>query len=156
MSRSKYPTPMLFLLAGLIPVAASSPASAQAGSTGGTIGNTNKSAVSAPAEPVTPDERPSARRPRESGSAARVAGPCERVVGSWSWMVAGFSSRAVFFADHTAIHTRGGNGRWTCSNGQYTVTWSNHATDRFAVSADRSTLSGVSSVMGLPVTASRQ
>jgi hypothetical protein len=81
-------------------------------------------------------------------------GSCSGVVGSWAWAVAGAAhGRATFFLNHSAIHTIGGPGQWSCSNGQYTVTWSNHATDRFTV--EGSTLSGTSSVLGLPVSASR-
>jgi len=136
----------LLVLTHLVSANASS-ALAQSGSVGGTIGKQDKS-VSGGEEQRTP-------RPKPASTATPKNDPCQKVVGSWSWIVAGMTDRATFLPNHTGTHTQGGNGEWSCSGGQYQVTWTLNRTDRFTLSADGATLSGTSSAMGMPLSGKR-
>jgi hypothetical protein len=136
-----------FICAATMLIALAGAAIAQAGSTGGTLGNTDKS-ISGERREEPSSERKSRERVTHTPKRGNAEnGPCQKVVGSWSWVVIGVTDHATFFADHTAIHTQGGAGHWSCSDGQYQVTWTRtNLTDHFTVSSDGSTLSGTSSI----------
>jgi hypothetical protein len=92
---------------------------AQAGSTGGTLGNTDKSISGdrreEPAAPKSQTPHRSASAPAEAKS--KSAG-CGNAVGAYKWAV----GTTVINADGTA--TNGVNqGKWTCAGGQVTITW---------------------------------
>jgi hypothetical protein len=129
----------------------------QAGSIGGAAVKSDKSdsGSNAPSDHATSQRKPKkAIVDRTSAEPPRTS-RCTSVVGSWLWIVAGTTYHATFRSDHTATHTAGGNGQWSCEGGLYTVTWTLDRTDRFTVSADGSTFSGISSVMGLPLLGKR-
>jgi hypothetical protein len=117
-------------------VAGASFALAQAGSTGGTLGNTDKSISGERRE--EPAARPRAREPKSHTARKAEAGSsCGRIAGSWRWG----SAMIAIKADGTAQHAVGGSGTWTCNGGQYVFTWSNGITDRVTLSVDGNSLS---------------
>jgi hypothetical protein len=110
------------------------PAHAQ-GSTGGSIGDTEKS-ISGSRE-----RRATRHLPGSPAAAAAQTGkpsPCGHVAGTWSWFNGG---TAVIRADGTA----GGGavtGNWSCINGKVVIVWSNGYNDRLSLSADGNHLEG--------------
>jgi hypothetical protein len=124
---------------------------AQAGSTGGTLGQTDKSVSGQRnTEPEQPPTRASrgAHRPTAEKSPAIS---CQKVLGTWDWFV---GPSVTFKEDGT-----GGNGiftfTWTCSSGNYVLTWSHGYTDRIKLSADGKNLDGKNQ-NGTHIFASRQ
>jgi hypothetical protein len=116
--------------------AGASCAMAQAGSTGGTLGNTDKSISGERRE--EPAAQPRAREPKSHTARKAEAGSsCGRIAGSWKWG----SATIAIKADGTAQHAVGGSGTWTCNGGQYVFTWSNGITDRVTLSVDGNSLS---------------
>lgn len=123
----------LSVASGLL--AAGPEAFAQAGSTGGTIGKTDKSESGSEPAATAPASQP--RKP--SGAARNVpASSCNRMPGSWSWFN---GVTVVIRADGTASdgpHTA----RWSCSNGAVVMHWSHGYTDRLSLSQDGTHLQG--------------
>jgi hypothetical protein len=139
MTRSSYLTTILFLVGAFASANVSGPAFAQAGSAGGTIGNVDKSAASAPESRHEPSpRRASARHGKGPGSPMKESA-CQRVVGTWHWFNGG---DAVFNSDGTGQKTTGLTFTWTCSGGNYVLTWSHGAIDRLRISADDAQLDG--------------
>jgi hypothetical protein len=108
-----------------------SSALAQAGSTGGSIGNDEKSISG---------DRPRAA-PRLKQPAAKDQEPkhsCDRIVGRWSWYLG--VSESVFYKGGSAAHpVSGSTGKWTCSGNTVSVVWlyqGTTRTDRITVSQD--------------------
>jgi len=78
---------------------------------------------------------------------------CSTAVGTWTITV--FRTATVTFnANRTATNSNIGTGTWSCSNGQYSVTWQGGLTDHFAVSSDGTSLSGTGAI-GLPLSGTR-
>jgi hypothetical protein len=117
---------------------------AQAGSAGGIVGNTGKSASGS-------EETPPHHARRRPAAEKSLAASCQRVVGTWDWFV---GPSVTFKEDGT-----GGNGiftfTWTCSNGGYVLTWSMCSVDRLKLSVDSKGLDG-SNQGGTHVFASRK
>jgi hypothetical protein len=107
----------------LVTIAVSGPtAFGQAGSTGGTLGNTDKSiSGERREEPTAPKSRPhrSASAPAEGTS---KSSGCGNVVGTYKWVLGGTT---VIKANGTTTHSTGPQGKWTCANGQVTIVWNN-------------------------------
>jgi hypothetical protein len=128
---------------------------AQAGSTGGTIGKTDKS-ISGAGEEQAP-------APRRNSTSARAA-PVEKnsrcnVVGTWSasWQGIGAGSAEwIIKSDGSAWASNGYQGTWTCTDGAFVATF-NHGfgSDRLAVSANGRSMSGTTHV-GTPISAVRR
>jgi hypothetical protein len=149
------------LLAVLIFLAGSSLALGQAGSTGGSIGKTDKSVSgeTAPEKQTQPKSRSKGQRTNEkanSNSAASSstkspsgATPCERLLGSWT-----FSNGigVVFKADGGTVATNDDEGKWTCDSGMVTAQWSKW-TDHYVISSDGAHISGTSGLLGMALTA---
>lgn len=122
-----------------------SAALAQAGSTGGTVGKQDKSASG-----VSPavESTPAPKKPRSSYSSANDAAAkansesCGRISGTWQWWNGG---ETVFRMDGTANHTSGLTATWTCSNGNYVVSWST-GIDKLRISPDGKRLDGWNSL----------
>jgi len=100
---------------------ATSPAMAQAGSTGGTVGKQDKS-VSGGEEQAEPKSRPHkspvvADKPKSSG--------CGNVVGAYKWPV----GITTIKSGGVATGIPGVQGTWTCANGEVTIVWNNGYTD---------------------------
>jgi hypothetical protein len=105
---------------------------AQAGSTGGTIGKTDKSASGSTGEP-----RVIRREPRRSRQSA-PASPCGKVPGVWSW----FNGSVVTIAAGGSASGGALTARWTCASGKVVMHWSHGYVDRLTLSADGNNLSG--------------
>lgn len=132
---------------------------AQAGSTGGTVGNTDKS-VSGGDEQKAPPRANLRQSPRTFPAQVKPAGdrretgsPCGRLVGTWKWFN---GVDVVFKANGTAEATNGDTSKWVCDGGMYRVTWKSFGqTDRITLAPDGQTLSGTSSLLGIAVSGTR-
>jgi hypothetical protein len=116
----------IVLAAVALSVPFSGTAFAQAGSTGGTLGNTDKSiSGERREEPATPKSHthrsvsaPAADKTKSSG--------CGNVVGTYQWVV---GIGVLKSGGVAASSVAGVQGTWTCANGQVTVVWNNGYTD---------------------------
>jgi hypothetical protein len=84
---------------------------------------------------------------------------CNNVLGEYAWFIGGkvaFGSRGTVRWMPAVATIPPATGTWTCSpdSGTYTVTWQNGFIDTLNLSADGSTLSGISST-GVRVTGHR-
>jgi hypothetical protein len=117
---------------------------AQAGSTGGTIGKTDKS-ISGGGTPSEPQHRPEGKRPPHATvTSEKTSGHrCQKIVGGWTWNDAGGTTKAVFSHGGTGQNAaRGLTSSWTCSgDGIAIVSWSNGISDRVTISRDGNSLS---------------
>ena len=111
---------------------------AQAGSTGGSVGQTDKSisgepAVPAPPPAAKPSNPPPAAKPSTPPPAARTKSPpaqattgngCRSIVGTWSSWASGMfgANDTRFNADGTITHPSS-KGTWSCDNGLYNHVW---------------------------------
>jgi hypothetical protein len=111
------------------------PAFAQAGSIGGSVGKQDKT-ISGSEEADRPratpyPKPPAAAKPQENASGHS----CSRIVGRWSWYLG--VSDSVFRRDGSALHPASGTpGKWTCAGDTVSVVWATGATSR----TDRITL----------------
>jgi hypothetical protein len=117
----------------------------QAGSTGGTIGKTDKS-ISGGEEQTEPQHRPEGKRSprgRPVKSEKTTGNPCQKIIGRWTWNDAGGTTKAVFGSGGTGQNVaRGLTSTWTCSGaGIAIVRWSNGISDRVTISPDGNSLS---------------
>ena len=120
---------------------------AQAGSTGGSVGQTDKSisgepAVPAPPPAAKPSNPPPAAKPSNPPPAAKPSTPppaartksqpaqaatgngCRSIVGTWSSWASGMfgANDTRFNADGTITHPSS-KGTWSCDNGLYNHVW---------------------------------
>jgi hypothetical protein len=111
---------------------------AQAGSTGGTIGKTDKSLSG---DAGSGSHQPQQAEPsRHSAAGKKPAGnSCQKIVGTWAWQYPYGASEVVFNAD--------GSGRnplltakWTCAGGGAIIRWSHGTADHVSISGDGNTL----------------
>ena len=119
---------------------------AQAGSTGGTLGKTDKSA-SGGEEPNVRTERRK-RAPRGVGKTQ-----CDRAAGSWRWKWGNNTMVVLLNPDGSSSGTNGNTGHWTCAGRTLTIHWSD-VTDTMIFSADGKALEG-SGGFGVSVTGTR-
>jgi hypothetical protein len=147
---------------GLLLAAFENDSLAQSGSTGGTVGDINKTLsgerATAPNAPARP--RPKTERPNETGSRTTVqspgesvseSSPCKRLLGAWT-----FSNGigVLFKAGGELSATNGDAGSWTCDSGMIAARWSKW-TDHYVISADGAHLSGNSGVLNMALTATK-
>src|ERR1700722_2536708 len=113
-----------FTCAAIMLIAVAEPAFAQAGTTGGTLGNTDKSiSGDRREEPAAP--RSQTHRSAPAPPAAKSTG-CGNAVGVYK----GFSGiTTIIKSGGTAALANGTQGNWTCANGQVTIVWNNGFTD---------------------------
>lgn len=109
---------------------------AQAGSTGGTIGKTDKSETGSDPTPST--RPPSQPRKQDDSSRNVAASSCSRMPGSWSWFN---GATVVIKPDGTASDGRHA-AKWSCTNGSVVMLWNHGYTDRLSLSRDGSHLQG--------------
>ncbi len=111
-----------------------SPAFAQGGAVGGTIGKTNKAVQGdvPGAKRVPPPKRSSrvhATQPREPNEAK--TGSCGNLAGTWTavgwWNGVYGRGDVTLNADGTARHVSGINGHWTCANKKFAINWTGWA-----------------------------
>ena len=96
---------------------------AQAGSTGGTIGKTDKSISGDREEPrherAEPRKKPA---PKETSHTASGSS-CRNIVGTWKWYLG--LSQTTYLADGTSRSTFGTTGTWQCAGNGISGEWSN-------------------------------
>jgi hypothetical protein len=130
----------------------------QPGSTGGSIGKTEKSISGgeSTAETHTPtSSRSKGQRPINKGasqlSEVSAAGTkCARIVGTWNWV----SGEVTAKSDGTYTYAVGGDsgvGKWSCSGGAHIVLRGNGHEDRMTLSDDGLKMTGVSWVTNFTV-----
>ena len=134
---------------------------AQAGSTGGSVGPSEKTLSGdrnaiEPAAPVP--HRPNGQR-TDTAPGGRTASPkepaasprCQMLLGSWS-----FSNGVgvVFKPGGAMSSTKGDDGTWSCTNGAVQAHWA-HWTDRYLVSSDGAHITGNSGLLNLALTATK-
>jgi hypothetical protein len=126
---------------------------AQAGSTGGTLGKSDKSASGG--EEKAPGYEKSHKRPAQTKRVQdqpRTSSACGRIVGTWKWSN---GLDVVFMVNGTGEATNGDTSTWLCEGGFYKVTWKAWGTDRITIASDGQSLSGVG-IAGLPLSATRK
>jgi hypothetical protein len=127
--------------------AADGSAFAQAGSTGGTLGKTDKSASGG-------DEKPRRDKNAGRGGATKLAGrACNKVIGSWKWMLLNQGVVVTLKADGTSTATDNNTGTWTCTDRTVTIHWS-ISTDTLVLSSDGKKMIGTNQI-GTPIGGSR-
>ena len=125
---------------------------AQAGSTGGTLGQTGKSASG---DDSSGQDRSTGRR----GAATRHAGhkqegnECDRVVGVWQWKWLNETSVVTLNANGTGTSAHGAKSTWTCIDRTAVIRWP-LTKDTMVLSSDGKTLTGSNNI-GWAVTGSR-
>jgi hypothetical protein len=132
--------------AAIMLIAVAGAAFAQAGSTGGTLGNTDKSISGErpAAEPAAPKSHRSASAP-----AAPKSSGCGRILGKWLW----FNGVTVIVnANNTTTQSDGHSASVACADGVYTFNWG-IGSATLTLSADARHMTGRDS-MG-PASASR-
>jgi hypothetical protein len=139
---------------------------AQAGSTGGTLGNTDKSISGDREEHRHSEERseepPQQRHiprpvpfpPKDTAAGARDSS-CKDIVGTWKWYLGVIE--VTFLANGSGHTTVGDVGTWKCNGTSVSATWSNGTIhDRYSLSRDGNSLFATSSWGGgVSFTASR-
>jgi hypothetical protein len=116
---------------------------AQAGSTGGTIGKTDKS-LSGGQEQGEPQRQPEKKQlPRSPSTSEKKTGdPCRKLIGRWAWNNAGGTSETVFSSGGTGQNAAFNlTNTWKCSGGIAMVRWSNGGSDHVTISRDGNSLS---------------
>jgi len=112
-----------------------SPAFAQAGSIGGSVGKQDKSISG-----ETPDVRaaPQAKRAAAKAGETSSGHACDRIVGRWSWYLG--LTDSIFRKDGTALHPASGTpGKWSCAGKTVNVVWATGGkgrTDRITLLPD--------------------
>jgi hypothetical protein len=125
----------------------------QAGSTGGTIGKTEKS-ISGGAEVEQPSAKQ--RKPRPSGPSVAAPSPdsCRKVVGTWTFTFEKSFETAIK-SDGTGSFGPGLDFTWTCSGNQFAYT-ALGITERLTLSSNGMAMSGVDTLNGDRMTAVRK
>jgi hypothetical protein len=129
-------------------------AQVQPGSTGGSIGKTEKS-ISGGEEPADSQRAVPARKQPRSGSQGRVeekmskqndgaGSACGRIPGVWTangWYNSIYGrGDVVLKADGSARHVSGIIGTWTCRRGHFVMDWKNWAHGEGALSSEGNTI----------------
>lgn len=141
-------------LLGLFGLGQQDGAFAQAGSTGGSIGKTDKSisggeepaASQRAATPRKPSRSAGSRRPAETASKQDEAtgSACGRIPGVWTangWYNAIYGrGDVVLDADGSARHVSGIIGTWTCRGGHFVMDWKNWSHGEGTLSNDGNTV----------------
>lgn len=121
---------------------------AQAGSTGGTIGKTDKSLSGneetparrpngrSGAESDRPRATPRSKRPATNSQETSSGAGCSRIVGSWRWYLG--ATTMTFSQDGTVEQSISGNkGHWSCSGGIVKAVFATAgSTDRITLAKD--------------------
>lgn len=111
-----------------------SPALAQAGSVGGTIGNANKSVSGEELTPSHHHVRQLGRRGERHRTARQGGSACTKFIGLWKGALGG---DMVFKPDGTVVGVQPtDSGSWSCKDEQLNVTWRSSEIDSCALSAD--------------------
>ncbi len=109
---------------------------AQGGSTGGTIGKTDKSEFGTNQAPVT---RPSPKVRKQAGVPRSVAATsCSKMPGNWSW----FNYPNVVIRANGTAAAGPFSATWSCKDDFVVMHWSHGYTDRLTLSRDGTHLEG--------------
>jgi hypothetical protein len=145
----------LMLFGMLASFAMGTTAFSQAGSTGGTIGKTEKS-ISGGAEAEQPPVKQ--RKPAPVSGRPSVAAPspndCRKVVGAWTFTFEKSFETAIK-SDGTGSFGPGLEFTWTCSGNQFAYT-ALGITERLTLSSNGIAMSGVETLKGDRMTAVRK
>lgn len=120
----------------------------QPGSTGGTIGKTDKEISGG--EETEPQGRPKREAPaRHPATTERspdaYPSSCGKMVGVWSWFLNG---NVTFRSDGTVVQSQSGlTGTWSCHSGHVVISWSHGFTDRLTLSSEGTHLEGTNGVV---------
>jgi hypothetical protein len=112
---------MLVTVALSVPFAGT--AFAQAGSTGGTLGNTDKSISGDREAPRHEREEPRKKAAPKEASHTASGSSCGNIVGTWKWYFG--LSQTTYLADGTSRNTFGTTGTWQCAGNAISGEWSN-------------------------------
>jgi hypothetical protein len=112
---------------------------AQAGSTGGTLGKTDKSVSGGEENIETNQKRKAFGRTQATRERKTGGGSCLKIVGTWTWHYI-FDSETVLSEGGVGRNNTGPKGVWTCSAGIATATWDNGFVDTITISGDGKTL----------------
>ena len=124
----------------------------QAGSIGGTIGKTDKSA-SGGEEVVPPsDAQAEGKVHRPSAKSEGQKSPCRNALGTWAFSN---GSSVVIKAGGATTASNGGVGKWSCDGGMVTIDWGSH-TDHYAISSAGNRLSGNGTPFNISLTAEKR
>jgi hypothetical protein len=127
---------------------AATTALAQAGSTGGTLGKTDKSASGG-------EERQDKHPSRRAAAAKQEGNGCNKVVGSWQWNSSPGGTAVVDLnANGTSTATNNDTGTWTCTGRTVVIRWK-ATTDTIVLSSDGKKMIGSSVPWNVAVTATR-
>jgi hypothetical protein len=122
------------LLLGLFALGQQESAFAQAGSTGGAIGKTNKSQSG-----ETPSIREVPKLHKQASSPRNIDGSsCGKMPGVWSWFNGG---DVIVKSDGTMTHNSE-SGTWSCKNDKIVMFWKEGWTDRLTLLRDGTHLKG--------------
>lgn len=109
---------------------------AQAGSIGGTIGKTDKSASGGEGQPHS---RAKPQKDKTDATRAIRSSSCRDIVGTWKWYLG--LSETTFLADGSARHSAGATGKWQCVGSAISAVWSNGVKEHYVLSPDGNSLS---------------
>lgn len=130
----------MLVITAFVSIATQRPALAQAGSIGGTIGKTDKSASGGQERPERPNQtiRPHQKEAVETTTVQKKATGCPNIVGAWDSWASGIFGKgdATFNEDGTATHRSGIPGKWWCENGQLHIEWADGRPGLVKVSRD--------------------
>lgn len=145
-------TAIALVIGSLVAVAgAGHAAMAQAGSTGGTLGQTGKSAAG--------DDEPGPGRSAGRRAAAKHGGhkpagnECDRVAGVWQWKWLNETSVVTLNANGTGTSAHGARSTWTCNDRTAVIRWP-LTKDTMVLSSDGKKLTGSNNI-GMAVAGSR-
>lgn len=126
----------LALVSGMLAsFAVGTTAFAQAGSTGGIIGKTNKSQSGADETPSIP---PVPKSHKQASPRNIDTSSCSKMPGVWSWFQAG----DVTVKPDGTMTQGSASGTWSCKNDKVVMFWSAGWTDRLTLLRDGSHLEG--------------
>jgi hypothetical protein len=143
---------ILFLSVLVCSLGLNVPAHSQAGSTGGTIGKSNKSVSGGEPEIQNAHTTPGRRGARSTRTTKKTTKTgCNQVVGTWTWLIGTTSLNS----DHTVSHSWGNHGTWTCADRVVTITWGDGNLDKLTVAADGTTASDFSVKLNISFASSK-
>jgi hypothetical protein len=126
---------------------------AQAGSTGGTVGNRDKSisGSQAPAEAPATRQR---KAPSRRLASAPAPTACAAMIGKWAWANGG-GDVEINSGGTLGRNGSRGAGTWSCHDGTIVLVWNEGGwVDKLSLSADGKSLSG-NNQFGVPVSGTR-
>jgi hypothetical protein len=125
---------------------------AQAGSTGGNVGNRDKSISGSDSPPSAPAS-PQRHIPPVSHAPEPAPTGCSAMMGRWSWNNGGGDTE-INPGGTLSRNGQAGAGSWSCNDGVIVLVWSVGWVDKLTLSSDGKRLSG-NNQFGIPVSGDR-